>query len=511
MKKNDYLSLISLAIVTLVLPLAIFLVGQKWLLPRAAGLPSPIIFTPTAGEFPVEATFSAKISLNTEGKPIEGLDLVIVAHNLEISAQKTLLPKNLFYQKEPEVFKNILKLSILAKPETSFSNTAPLDLVTLNLKGRVSCQNANLAVDKNLSVVASLGQNVMGEPVNPKFTITTPSGITNPAFTSPVTASAVLNQDFSYTAAAANPNNGVLNFSFYNLPDFLTADGANISGKPDKTGNFTIDMEVVDGKGGSACQTLNLTVYDPTPIQIFEIRAIASHDTVTVSWKTNREATSQVEYGKTAAYGGQTAKDESLTKNHAVTFGGLDPLTAYHFRVKSTAPGAAEAVSADQTFTTDPPPAKVLYLKFRFQGKRDNQQNHELTLWVKGKDFKKKFFGNADGTAGIPLGSELPNSDVPYEIALKGYQNLQIVRKLPILDGRNPKESYLDYDELPCGDIAPGGNTDNLVNSLDWAYMATEWNIDADKSSIADINDDSRVNSLDYSLLVSRFGQKGDE
>jgi hypothetical protein len=41
--------------------------------------------------------------------------------------------------------------------------------------------------------------------------------------------------------------------------------------------------------------------------------------------------------------------------------------------------------------------------------------------------------------------------------------------------------------------------------------MVDQWNIDQDKESVADINDDSRVNSLDYSLMVSRFGQKGDE
>jgi hypothetical protein len=511
MKKSNFIPISFLVFLILTLPLSVFLVGQRWLLPRAVGLPSPIIFGPTSGEFPVGATFSAKISLNTEGQPIEGLDLVVVAHNLEISAQKSLLPNNLFYQKEPEIFKGILKLSVLSKPEGSFSNNTPLDLVNLTLRGRVSCQNASLTVDKNLSVVAAGGQNMLGEPVIPKFTIQTPAGIINPAFTSPATAPAVLNQDFLYTATATNPNNGTLAFSFYNLPDFLTANGPNLSGKPDKAGSFTIDAEVIDNKGGSACQALNLTVYDPAPIEISEIRAIASHDTATVSWKTNREATSQVEYGKTESYGKQTTKDETLVKNHAQTFWGLDPLTTYHFRVKSTAPGTADVVSPDLTFTTDPPPQKVLYLKFQFQGKSTSQNNHELTLKVKGKSFAKKFFGNADGTASLSLGPELPNSDVPYELALKGYQNLQIVRKLPILDGRNPRDGFLDFNELPCGDIAPAGNTDNLVNSLDWAHMATEWNIDNDRESIADINDDLRVNSLDYSLMVSRFGQKGDE
>ncbi|MBM3208951.1 hypothetical protein FJZ40_01520 [Candidatus Shapirobacteria bacterium] len=511
MKKSNYLSLIPLIILVLVLPVSVFLVGQKWLIPRAAGLPSPIILTPASGEFPVEATFSAKLSLNTEGVPIEGLDLVIVAHNLDISAQKALLPNTLFYQKEPEVFRGLLKLSILAKPEAPFSNTTPLDLALLTLRGRVSCQNANLAVDKSLSVVASRGQSIIGLPETPKFVIKTPAGITNPAFTSSATASAVLNQDFSYTATATNPNNGVLAFKYYNLPEFLLASGPNLTGKPDRMGTSTIDIEVTDSKGGSACQSLNLSVYDPTPIEITNIQAVANFNQATITWKTNREATTQIEYGKTAAYGSSTTKDENLVKNHAVSLKNLEQLTTYHFRVKSAAPGASEAVSGNQTFTTTATPTQSLNIKFQFQGKKANQNNHQLTIWAKGTGFKKQLTGTPDGTLIIPIKGELANRETPYEILLRGYQNLAIKRQIPIHDGPNPPQGYLEFSDLPCGDIAPSGNTDNMVNSLDWGYMATEWNIDKDKGSIADMNDDRRVNSLDYSLLISRFGLKGDE
>jgi len=432
--KNRNLSILILILIILTLPLVIFLAKQKWLLPKAAILPSPIVFTPTTGEFPLDQAFTVNLMLNTENRLIDGLDLVITAHNLEMTAEAQTLPEELTWQKEPEVFQNTLKFSILAPPAQPFTNNnEPLPLVNLNLRGRVSCQNAQLKVDKNFSVVATSGQNILGEPVEPRLTIKTPEGITNPAFTSPTTTQAILNQDFFYTATATNPTNGILDFKFYHLPDFLTSQGPNLSGKPDKTGNFTIDMEVTDGKGGSACATLNLTVVDltPTPTPIPPTPTI--------------------------------------------------------------------------------PAGKSLNIKFQFQGKKANQNNHPLKIWVKDTGFSKTFTGNANGTYSFDIKSDLANREQPYEILLKGYQNLVVKRQIPIHDGPNPAQGYLNFSELPCGDIAPKDSPDNMVNSLDWGYMVDEWNLEKDQESVADINDDHRVNSLDYSLLVSRFGLKGEE
>jgi hypothetical protein len=435
MKKKDILTIVFLVLLILTLPLAVILVKQRWLPKKAAVLHSPIMFTPTAGEFPVGQSFTVSLMLNTENRSVDGLDLVITVHNLEMTVEKRTLPENLVWQKEPEVFRGILKFSILALPGQPFANNVPLPLVNLNLRGRVSCQNATLITDKNLSVVASSGQNILGEPGIPKFTIQTPAGITNPTFTSSATVSAILNQDFTYTATATNPNNGVLDFRFYHLPDFLTASGPNLSGKPDRTGDFTIDMETTDGKGGSACATLNLTVLDPTP----------------------------------------TPTPTPILPTPTI------------------------------------PAGKSLNIKFQFQGKKENQNNHPLTIWIKETGFKKTFTGNTNGTYSFNIKGELANRERPYEVLLKGYQNLAVKRALAIHDGPNPAQGWLDFGQLPCGDIAPRDNPDDMINSLDWGYMVDQWNIDQDKESVADINDDSRVNSLDYSLMVSRFGQKGDE
>jgi hypothetical protein len=74
--------------------------------------------------------------------------------------------------------------------------------------------------------------------------------------------------------------------------------------------------------------------------------------TATIGWTTDEPADSQVEYGTTTAYGGQTARDATLTTSHSQTLTGLAAGTLYHFRVKSRDAAGNLATSQDFTFTT---------------------------------------------------------------------------------------------------------------------------------------------------------------
>lgn len=71
-----------------------------------------------------------------------------------------------------------------------------------------------------------------------------------------------------------------------------------------------------------------------------------------ISWKTDKPATSQVEYGTTLTYGSATPPSTQLTTSHSFTITGLKPNTTYHFRVKSKDASGTEVTSADQTLTT---------------------------------------------------------------------------------------------------------------------------------------------------------------
>ncbi|MBI3804680.1 MAG: hypothetical protein HY282_13060 [Nitrospirae bacterium] len=76
----------------------------------------------------------------------------------------------------------------------------------------------------------------------------------------------------------------------------------------------------------------------------------------TITWNTNENSTSQVEYGTTTSYGASSALDATLVTGHTRALSGLNPSTTYHFRVVSKDAANNTATSGDNTFTTPAPP-----------------------------------------------------------------------------------------------------------------------------------------------------------
>jgi hypothetical protein len=95
---------------------------------------------------------------------------------------------------------------------------------------------------------------------------------------------------------------------------------------------------------------------DTTPPTISSISADPTTSGATITWNTNENADSQVEYGLTTSYGSSTTLNATLTSSHSENITGLAPNTLYHYRVVSSDSSANEATSSDQTFTTDPTP-----------------------------------------------------------------------------------------------------------------------------------------------------------
>jgi len=95
-------------------------------------------------------------------------------------------------------------------------------------------------------------------------------------------------------------------------------------------------------------------------LSILAINVTTNNDTsVTITWATDKDATSQVLYGATNAYG--TASPDTtpdytvaanLDKEHSITITGLTAGTTYHYQVKSTDATNVTGTSADRTFNT---------------------------------------------------------------------------------------------------------------------------------------------------------------
>ncbi len=93
----------------------------------------------------------------------------------------------------------------------------------------------------------------------------------------------------------------------------------------------------VAGYGRERIVGHNFGVYaPPLPSELKELKVVPGQTTAVITWQTDFEATTQVEYGLTSSYGSVTPLDERLTKKHVATLSGLAQGSNYFFRAIST-------------------------------------------------------------------------------------------------------------------------------------------------------------------------------
>ena len=99
------------------------------------------------------------------------------------------------------------------------------------------------------------------------------------------------------------------------------------------------------GDGGGTPPT------DTTPPIISDIQVSVANTSATITWVTNEVSDSVINYGRNTIYG-LNVKKSTQSKEHSLTLRGLNPITEYHFQVKSADSSNNIASSNDMTFTT---------------------------------------------------------------------------------------------------------------------------------------------------------------
>jgi hypothetical protein len=132
---------------------------------------------------------------------------------------------------------------------------------------------------------------------------------------------------------------------------YVTPSIALVSGM-DGTNNVVISAahDIYDGVL-TATNPIALFV-DATFSVISNVGATPATQSASITWSTDEGATSKVDYGTNTAYGSSSSTYAQLVTLHAITLTGLDPLTTYHYRVRSKDQAGNETVSGDFTFTT---------------------------------------------------------------------------------------------------------------------------------------------------------------
>jgi hypothetical protein len=135
-------------------------------------------------------------------------------------------------------------------------------------------------------------------------------------------------------------------------PGFRTQHTIVVTGlSPQTTYNLAlVSADVHDASSASPNQTVTTTAV--FPLTISNIQVAAQEFSATVSWVTNKPATSVVRYGTTAAYELGAVSGTTLTQSHAITINGLSQGTTYHYRIAVSDEAGFDTQSVDKTFTT---------------------------------------------------------------------------------------------------------------------------------------------------------------
>ena len=115
-------------------------------------------------------------------------------------------------------------------------------------------------------------------------------------------------------------------------------------------GTHTISAVAEDSLGNYATSSESVTAENNPPV-ISGVASSTTYTTATITWTTNKAASSTVAYGLTSAYG-SASSSAAFTTTPSITLAGLATSTTYHFQIQSSDVAGNLATSSDLTLTT---------------------------------------------------------------------------------------------------------------------------------------------------------------
>lgn len=157
-----------------------------------------------------------------------------------------------------------------------------------------------------------------------------------------------------YGSATVDENGAADQFVNKSKDNFTTSHSVTITGLIPAT-KYIFVTSSTDASGNiSQSSQADFTTASPSSLSSIKAESKNLGEAV-ITWKTDQDATSTVEYGLTTSYG---EKKESLSyaTEHSITLSNLNQGTTYHYRVKGKDKNDHLYASADQTFEPKSPP-----------------------------------------------------------------------------------------------------------------------------------------------------------
>ena len=215
----------------------------------------------------------------------------------------------------------------------------------LNSWVRRGFSSTNAAIRSAASDGSDIGATSFVDLTPPGVTVTVPiSGATVAG--SSVTLTATSTDDVAVTNVQFKVDGVNVGASGATSPYSITWNSKSVA-----DGVHTISAVANDAALNYATSSISVTVRNAGPVISLISSGTPTTTSATITWTTDENATSVINYGPTVGYG-SASSSAALVTSHSVTLTGLTPSTTYHFQVQSVDAQSNTSTSIDQVFVT---------------------------------------------------------------------------------------------------------------------------------------------------------------
>ena len=225
------------------------------------------------------------------------------------------------------------------------SGDASSDLNVATISGTIADQSSNAMSNfvptTNLSANKALVIDTTAPVLSEATAVTTPTTDTTPDYVFSTTEAGTISYGGSCSSATTSASSGSNTITLATLT----------------AGTYSDCTIIVTDTATNASNSLSVTSFtvDPDAPIISSVQSSPSQTSVTITWTTDENASSQVYYGATDSYGSNTSEADTAPRvtSHSVSLSSLSCGSTYHFKVVSKDALENSSVPNDNTFTAN--------------------------------------------------------------------------------------------------------------------------------------------------------------
>ena len=345
--------------------------------------------SPTSNTVTVGSNFTVSVVLDTASQSVAGVDVYSLHFNPAVLqvvdadsgtsgiqiTPGTLMPVNQYNTVNNAT--GVIQFSQISSTSgTNFTGTGNLASITFTT---IASGNSTLTFDFTPGSttdcnVAVLYSDVLTAVTNGSYTVSAGSDATAPSTPTSLSASSTSSSNVNLSwAASTDPTvanqttSGVAGYQIFRCQGSSCTATVQVAtstvtsfSNPGLSANtvYGYRIKAYDNAGniGSFSTAAYATTQPGAPVISNIVVSGLGQSSATVTWTTDTNSDSQVDYGLTSSYGSSSALNSSLVTSHSIPLSSLSAGTLYHYRVKSRDSFGNLTSSIDNTFTTQSAP-----------------------------------------------------------------------------------------------------------------------------------------------------------